>query len=158
MTIINTPYEIDKRLTWQEMKAQESEFEQTGKIAITGSRHYPDYTRVDHFLKRVKGTPIIVSDFGGVEQYVKELVSNRGDILMYYPRDYANLGAQAESIAQANVIKHCTWLVVFFDNDEPYCQQYINQAIEHGKRVYILPSLKSADDYSTIELAINNRG
>lgn len=141
MTIINTPYQIDKRLTWDEMQANQTQFEKQAKIAITGSRHYPDYTRIDRFLKKVVGVPIIVSDFGGVEQYVKEVVSQRGDILMFFPRDYEHKYHNAEHEAIEKVIDNCTWLVVFFDNDEPYCQHYIDKAIEMGRRVYILPSL-----------------
>lgn len=108
------------------------------KLAIVGSREYPNLKQVRDFVATLPKDTIVVS--GGAKGVDNEAeraaVSNGLKTMIYFP-DWS-LGKKAGPLRNTDIVNACDHLVAFHDGDSRGTQDSINKAKESGKLAAVI--------------------
>lgn len=86
------------------------------KIAIVGSRLYPDMEAVDYFVSMLpKGTTVISGEAPGVDTQAKEAAVARGLMYVGYRAQWLVYGRRAGAIRNAFMVEDADIVVAFWD-------------------------------------------
>lgn len=86
------------------------------RIAIVGSRDYPD---PDHIIEYVDGLPagtVVVSGAArGVDRIAAAAARTRGLEVVEYPADWQTYGKRAGMLRNSDIVDNADWVVAFWD-------------------------------------------
>lgn len=118
------------------------------KVAIVGSRKYPDPGEVARLVNSLPSNAVVVS--GGAEgpdSLAVQVARERGLAHQVFPAKWETLGRAAGLIRNGDIVQACDRLVAFWDLKSRGTKDTINKALQAGKVVTIYPPplLKSVD-------------
>lgn len=109
------------------------------KIAIVGSRNYPDFKAVvDYVYSLPLDTVIISGGASGVDKHAELAAIERGmKTEVFYP-DWKRYGKQAGAIRNELIIRTADKVVAFWDGKSKGTAISIRLAKQHGKPLEII--------------------
>lgn len=115
-----------------------SEKPEPEKVAVVGSRGFPDLERVRAFVRSLPpGTTVISGGARGVDRVAEECARERSDLPS--PRilhaDWDAHGRPAGYLRDHDIINACDWVRVFWDGSSPGTRSTIKLALEARKRI-----------------------
>mgnify|MGYP001180841777 CR=1 FL=1 len=119
------------------------------KLAVIGSRKFPDPDRVRALVRGVEaGTVIVSGGAEGPDSWAVEAAKERGLAYQVFPARWGELGRAAGLIRNQDIVDQADRLVAFWDLKSRGTKDTINKALAAGKVVTIVPpALPFALDY-----------
>ena len=109
------------------------------KVAIVGSRDYPDMDAVKRYVAELpEGTVVISGGAHGVDRIAETAARRRGLEVVSFPADWDAHGRSAGMIRNAKIAKECDRLVAFHWNDSKGTANTILRARNFGKEVEVI--------------------
>ena len=110
------------------------------RLAIIGSRNFPDLDRVDALVRSLPaGTLIVSGGASGPDARAVEAAAARGLAHLVFPAKWAELGRAAGLIRNQDIVDQADRLVAFWDLKSRGTKDTINKALADGKVVTIIP-------------------
>jgi len=110
------------------------------RLAIIGSRKYPDLDRVRALVRGVPaGTLIVSGGAEGPDSIAVDTARERGLSYLVFPAKWAELGRSAGLIRNQDIVDQADRLVAFWDLKSRGTKDTINKALADGKVVTIVP-------------------
>jgi len=104
------------------------------RVAIVGSRDYPDLDEVREFVRTLpKGTVVVTGDARGVDKVVKNEARSRGLRVKIHKAEWWKYGKGAGHIRNRDVVDDCDKLQAFWDGTSPGTKSIIALAKKAGK-------------------------
>lgn len=109
------------------------------KIAIVGSREYPNLEEVRKYIRTLPRDTIIVSGGAkGVDRTAAEEARKRGLGVVEYLADWDTFGKSAGLIRNQTIVDSCDELVAFWDGKSRGTVDSIRKAQNQKKPVWIV--------------------
>jgi len=110
------------------------------RLAVIGSRKYPDPDRVRALVRGVPaGTLIVSGGAEGPDSWAVDAARERGLAYLVFPAKWAELGRSAGLIRNQDIVDQADRLVAFWDLKSRGTKDTINKALADGKVVTIVP-------------------
>ena len=115
------------------------------KLAVVGSRGFPDRNEVRRYLNNLDGGGI-VSNIGqiisggaaGPDTWAQEWAKENGIPFMLYPAQWDLYGKRAGAIRNDMIVKAADWVTAFWDGVSPGTRITIDLALKHKKRLTVI--------------------
>lgn len=109
------------------------------RVAIVGSRTYPDLAAVADYVATLPyGTVVISGGARGVDGVAEQAASRKGlECHVYYP-NWAAHGRRAAAIRNREIVDACDRVVAFWDGRSPGTRMTIDMAKSAGKPVEVI--------------------
>lgn len=115
------------------------------KIAIVGSRDFPDMGLVREYVASLpKGTVVISGAARGVDRVAAEAARRRGLEVVEYPADWENHPKVAGFLRNQQIVDACDNVVAFWDGKSKGTQDTIAKAKKSAKPVDVIPPLPTS--------------
>jgi len=112
------------------------------RLAIIGSRNFPDLDRVDALVRSLPaGTLIVSGGASGPDARAVEAAAARGLAHLVFPAKWAELGRAAGLIRNQDIVDQADRVVAFWDLKSRGTKDTINKALAAGLVVTIIPPL-----------------
>lgn len=104
------------------------------RIAIVGSRNFPDLDRVRAFVHELPEDAIVISGgASGVDTCAVGCAHVRGLLTEVYRADWRRLGRRAGFVRNEEIVKRCDRVVAFWDGVSRGTAHTIGLAAKYGK-------------------------
>lgn len=104
------------------------------RIAIVGSRDYPDLPSVRAFVRSLPDNAVIVSGGArGVDQEAERAAKARGLRTMIFPADWRTYGRRAGYVRNEQIVDNADEIVAFWNSKSPGTADTIRKAQAAGK-------------------------
>lgn len=108
------------------------------KIAIVGSRDYPNMEKVIEYVKGLdKDTVVVSGGARGVDTTAVLAAKNFGLKFEEYPADWGKYGLRAGYIRNTTIVEESDKVVAFWDGHSKGTKDTIDKAKEVGKLVAV---------------------
>jgi predicted Rossmann fold nucleotide-binding protein DprA/Smf involved in DNA uptake len=109
------------------------------RVAIVGSRHYPDPGRVTDYVKSLPArASIITGSASGVDAAATKAGRERGIPVNVMPASFEELADASRSAARnQRLVDACDVLVAFWDGTSRGTRTTIDRALDSGKEVHV---------------------
>jgi predicted Rossmann fold nucleotide-binding protein DprA/Smf involved in DNA uptake len=108
------------------------------RVAIVGSRGYPDEDEVFSYIHELPSDTVVVS--GGAEgpdTWAERAAKRRGMLVVIYRADWSLYGKAAGPIRNAAIVANCDRVVAFWDGHSRGTRNTIDIAIRQGRPVEV---------------------
>lgn len=108
------------------------------RVAIVGSRGYPDEDDVFSYVHELPSDTVVVS--GGAEgpdTWAEKAAKRRGMLVVVYRADWSLYGKAAGPIRNAEIVANCDRVVAFWDGHSRGTKSTIGIANRQGKPVEV---------------------
>jgi hypothetical protein len=113
------------------------------KIAIVGSREYPNLGRVTAYVESLpEGTVIVSGNAEGVDRVAEVAGNHYGLDVISIPADWDTHGKGAGYIRNIEIVEQVETVVAFWDGKSKGTLHTITEATKRGIRVIINPHCK----------------
>lgn len=121
------------------------------KLAIVGSRTYPDLDAVYNYVASLPDDTIIISGGArGVDRTAESAAREFGLQVDIHPAQWGKYGKSAGYRRNADIVNACDELVAFWDGESKGTLHSIHTASDLGKRVTVYDvNMKVMADYSS---------
>lgn len=117
------------------------------KIAVSGSRHFHDYTFVSGFLdafiakvsRNGRAVELVSGGASGVDTLAERYAEERGYPLHRFPADWKQFGRAAGPIRNKQMAEESDILVAFLSPNSRGTANMINQMNKAGKLYFVVP-------------------
>ena len=104
------------------------------RVAIVGSRDYPDLIKVREYVDSLPDdTVIITGGARGVDSEAESAARSRGLSVVIHEAEWNRHGKKAGPIRNTEVVNDCDKLVAFWDGQTPGTKDVISKASKAGK-------------------------
>lgn len=118
------------------------------KVAIVGSRDYPNKQAVIGFVNSLPPDSVVVSGRGrGVDTWAEQTAISRGLPTEIFPAEWDKYGKSAGFRRNADIVKTCTRLVAFWDGKSKGTAHSVGLARKSNKPVEIIRPSLDLDSY-----------
>lgn len=108
------------------------------RVAIVGSRDYPNLEHVDAYVESLPTDTVVVSGGArGVDTRAAARARERGLCVEEYLADWERFGRAAGMIRNKKVLDVCERVVAFWDGSSRGTAHTIREAIKRGLRVEV---------------------
>jgi predicted Rossmann fold nucleotide-binding protein DprA/Smf involved in DNA uptake len=109
------------------------------RVAIIGSRHYPDPERVTEYVKSLPArASIITGSASGVDAAATKAGRAKGIAVNVMPASFEELADPSRSAARnQRLVDACDVLVAFWDGASKGTRTTIDRALDSGKEVHV---------------------
>jgi predicted Rossmann fold nucleotide-binding protein DprA/Smf involved in DNA uptake len=109
------------------------------RVAIVGSRHYPDPDRVSEYVKSLPArASIITGSASGVDAAATKAGREKGIAVNVMPASFEELADASRSAARnQRLVDACDVLVAFWDGISNGTRTTIDRALDSGKEVHV---------------------
>jgi predicted Rossmann fold nucleotide-binding protein DprA/Smf involved in DNA uptake len=108
------------------------------RVAIVGSRDYPDLDAVKCFVEKLPPDSVVISGGArGVDRIAETYARQRGLKVIVFPADWDRHGKRAGVIRNFDIVNASDIIVAFWDGKSKGTQHTINIAKQQGKQVVI---------------------
>lgn len=112
------------------------------KVAIVGSRNFPDPERVRAVVRAIlakhPGTEIVSGGARGVDSWAEEEARAQGAPVRVFPADWDRHGKRAGFLRNKDIVAHADHVVAFWDGESKGTQHTMNLAREAGKLAMVV--------------------
>lgn len=109
------------------------------RVAIVGSRKFPDLERVRAYVRSLPADTVIVSGgASGVDTEAEMEADMRGIAVVVYQPLYGSDGKRAPLIRNQRIVDDCDRLVAFWDGKSTGTQHAVGLARKAGKPVEVI--------------------
>lgn len=109
------------------------------KIAIVGSRNYPDRDAVAAYIRKLPADTVVISGGAkGVDTWVVDHASKRGLKTIIVPAQWNLYGKRAGYLRNRQLVEEADKVVAFWNGDSPGTHHTINIADELDKPCEII--------------------
>ena len=116
------------------------------RIAIVGSRHFPDLVRVESYVAELSGdTTLITGSASGVDAAVTRAARARNLPVQRLPASFEESSDPVKA-AERNqrLVAEADLLVAFWDGSSKGTRQTVDRALDAGKEVHVMVARPSA--------------
>lgn len=104
------------------------------KVAIVGSRDFPNRPLVEAFVERLRPSTVVVSGRGrGVDRWAEDAAKARGLATDIYPAEWDKYGKAAGFRRNKDIVNACDHLVAFWDGESRGTMHSLDMALEQEK-------------------------
>jgi hypothetical protein len=108
------------------------------RVAIVGSRDYPDLSRVRTYVAGLPDDTVIISGGArGVDREAERAARTRGLRTLIFPADWTTYGKRAGYVRNQTIVDHADDVVAFWDGRSPGTADTIRKAQQAGLSVRI---------------------
>lgn len=108
------------------------------KIAIVGSRDYPDLDRVRRFVTELPpGTVVVTGGARGVDRTAEETAEACGLEVLVLTADWDGIGRSAGLVRNEEIVEEADEIVAFWDGESRGTVHTLTLAVEAGKSVTV---------------------
>lgn len=109
------------------------------KVAIVGSRDFPDCNIVRRYIESLPiDTEIVSGGARGVDAWAERIAKERGMPCTVFPADWNKLGKQAGFIRNTQIVNYADRIVAFWDGHSRGTQHTIGLAKKAGKECAVI--------------------
>lgn len=109
------------------------------RIAIVGSREYPDWNQVREYVESLPYLATVISGGArGVDRMAAETARRRGMNVVEYPADWERYGKSAGYRRNQTIVDNADRIVAFWDGKSPGTKHTIDIAERAGKPVEVI--------------------
>ena len=109
------------------------------KVAIVGSRNWPDHEMIRDYVNSLNDDDVVVSGGAcGVDQTAQIYAEERGLETIIFMPDWNTHGKRAGMIRNTKIVEMCDRLVAFWDEISPGTRHSVTLARKSGKPVLVL--------------------
>lgn len=109
------------------------------RVAIVGSRHFPDLDRVETYVDALPaGTRLLTGSASGVDAAATRAARRRGLAVQVLAAGFEE--ARDRSVAEARnqrLVDHCDLLVAFWDGASSGTRATVDRALDSGRDVQV---------------------
>ena len=112
------------------------------RIAIVGSRHFPELGRVEEHVRNLpEGTTLVTGSASGVDAAATRAARARNLPLVRLAASFQE-GSEPRLAAQRNqrLVDEADVLIAFWDGSSTGTRQTVNRALDAGKEVHVFVS------------------
>ncbi len=111
------------------------------RVAIVGSRHYPDLERVVGYVRSLPATASLVTgSASGVDAAATRVARERGLPVMVLGASFEEArDAGAAATRNQRLVDQCDVLVAFWDGASAGTRRTVDRALDSGKEVHVFP-------------------
>lgn len=111
------------------------------RVAIVGSRDYPNRTQVEEYVATLEvGTVVVSGGATGVDTWAVEAAQKRGLKTVVVRPDWATHGKAAGMIRNRAIVEQADAVVAFWDGQSPGTKHTLDHAARLGKPVTLITS------------------
>jgi NAD(P)-dependent dehydrogenase (short-subunit alcohol dehydrogenase family) len=112
------------------------------RVAIVGSRHYPDLERVAAYVRGLSPTASLVTgSASGVDAAATRVARERGLPVLVLGASFEELrDASAAASRNQRLVDQCDVLVAFWDGSSEGTRRTVDRALDSGKEVHVFPA------------------
>jgi len=108
------------------------------RVAVVGSRDYPDLAQVGRYIRALpRGTVVVSGGARGVDSRAESAARNAGLVTDIYLADWDLHGKKAGYVRNMLLVDACDKLVAFWDGTSRGTKHAIELARSAGKRVVV---------------------
>src|SRR2546429_9342627 len=109
------------------------------RVAIVGSRHFSDLSRVGEYVKSLRPrASIITGSASGVDASATRAAREKGIPVQVMPTSFEELADTAKSTARnQRLVDSCDVLVAFWDGSSKGTRTTVERALDSGKEVHV---------------------
>jgi len=109
------------------------------RVAIVGSRHFSDLSRVGEYVKSLPPrASIITGSASGVDASATKAAREKGIPVQVMPASFEELADTAKSTARnQRLVDSCDVLVAFWDGSSKGTRTTVERALDSGKEVHV---------------------
>ncbi len=113
------------------------------RIAIVGSRHYPDLERVASYVRQLPASASVVTgSASGVDAEATRAARQRGLPVRMIPASFEEArDAGAAATRNQRLIDQCDVLVAFWDGASQGTRRTVDRALDSGKEVHVFTAV-----------------
>jgi predicted Rossmann fold nucleotide-binding protein DprA/Smf involved in DNA uptake len=110
------------------------------RVAIVGSRHFPEPDRVTDYVRSLPArASIITGSASGVDAAATKAARDKGIPVQVMPASFEELADASKSAARnQRLVDACDVLVAFWDGASKGTRTTIDRALDSGKEVHVL--------------------
>lgn len=102
-----------------------------GKLAVVGSRDFPDLDLVEKILQSRVG-PMITGDASGVDRKVANFADEYNIELEVFEANWDKYGKQAGPIRNQEIVDEADYVLAFWDGESRGTKDTIDKAVKAG--------------------------
>ena len=121
------------------------------RVAIVGSRHYPDLARVAAYVGSLPAsTSLVTGSAAGVDATAARAARERGLPVRVLGASFEE-ARDADAAAERNqrLIDACEVLIAFWDGRSSGTRQTIERALNSGREVHVLVAARAPEEVPT---------
>jgi predicted Rossmann fold nucleotide-binding protein DprA/Smf involved in DNA uptake len=109
------------------------------KVAIVGSRHFPEPDRVSDYVNAMRsGASIITGSASGVDAAATKAARAKGIPVQVIPASFDEVADASRSAARnQRLVDACDVLVAFWDGASKGTRNTVERALDSGKEVHV---------------------
>jgi len=107
------------------------------KLAVVGSREWPQAWRIEEYLKGWRGHEIVSGGARGVDGIAIRAAKRYGIDTKVFPADWETHGKRAGFLRNQQIVDYCDELVAFWDGESRGTADSIAKAKAAGKPVAV---------------------
>ena len=109
------------------------------RVAIVGSRHFPDLARVESYVGTLPGgTRLVTGSASGVDAAATRAARERGLSVQVVPASFEEArDQQAAAARNQRLIDQCDVLVAFWDGASAGTRATVERALDSGREVHV---------------------
>ena len=116
------------------------------RVAIVGSREYPDLEAVRSYIRYLPSNVIIVTGGAlGVDTIAEKTANYLGNQCEVYEADWNKHGRAAGPIRNKLIVDNCDRVVAFWDGKSPGTKNTIELARKAGKPVEVITAMTAPE-------------
>ena len=109
------------------------------RVAIVGSREYPDWHQVYQYVETLPADAVVISGGArGVDRVAVEYARRRRLITEVYPADWETHGKSAGFIRNQTIVERADQIVAFWDGTSKGTADTIRRARAAGKPIMVI--------------------
>lgn len=109
------------------------------KVAVVGSRAYPDLERVRKYVRQLQpGTVLVSGGAGGVDSVAEATARGRGLEVQIFRPDYQRHGKGAPLVRNRQIMEAAQHVVVFWDGRSSGTANAVTWAIAMGRTTHVI--------------------
>jgi hypothetical protein len=109
------------------------------RVAIVGSRDYPDLERVGQYVDELhRGCTVISGGARGVDSAAEQAARRLGLRVEIFPAAWARLGRRAGYVRNRRIVEACDLVVAFWDCRSPGTRHTLEIAAQLGRPTEIV--------------------
>jgi hypothetical protein len=123
------------------------------RVAIVGSRDYPDLDQVVQFVRGLPSDTVVVSGGArGVDRTAEQTARACGLRTLIFPADWTRHGKRAGFLRNDQILAAAEEVVAFWDGRSPGTADTIRKARRAGKRVKVFGPHSGSSHYAGLEM------